>query len=364
MPDEDLEIKDDASELADDSKRKRAELRPFPRKPLSEALKVVDAIKNQNAGKPWSPAQLADALNRKQRSSDFQYIVAGARDFGLVDGNFRSDTITLTPLGAAVAYAKSDREEKDGQFKAFTNVELFRQVYEYYKGSKLPEHKYVSNILVNQFKLPFEHVDEFIKIFEGNCRFLGIDVSGTLLFNAPLSEPSPEQLVESVKPIVRSGRFNAFVIMPFVEKAAHRHDGFFKEVLNSLIKPAAGDAGFDVESANIFGTDLIQSTIINKLLDADLVIADLSDHNPNVMFELGLRVADNKGPIVLLKASDTGRLFDVDNMMRVYEYSPSLWPSTLEVDRPNLEKHIRAAWENRTGNTSYMDILRRKSHEG
>jgi hypothetical protein len=33
------------------------------------------------------------------------------------------------------------------------------------------------------------------------------------------------------------------------------------------------------------GSDVIQSTIINQLLKADLVIADLTDHNPNVLFE-------------------------------------------------------------------------------
>lgn len=238
----------------DDSKRKRLELRPFPKKPLSEALKVVDAIKNKNAGKPWSPAQLADALGRKQRSSDFQYIVSGAREFGLVDGNVRADSISLTPLGTTVAYAKSDSEEKEAQFKAFANVELFRQVYDYYKGNKLPETKYISNTLVNTFKLPVEHVDEFVKLFEGNCRFLGIDVSQALQFNAPLPQPDAEQISFSPKPVVKSGRATAFVIMPFVEKASHRHDGFFKEVLNSLIKPAAAEAGFEVESANLFGS--------------------------------------------------------------------------------------------------------------
>ncbi|RDJ20493.1 hypothetical protein DWF00_04840 [Bosea caraganae] len=148
--------------------------------------------------------------------------------------------------------------------------------------------------------------------------------------------------------------------MPFVEKNPARSSGFFKEVFHSLISPAGQAAGFDIEWANQFGSDLIQSTIINKIFDADLIIADLTDHNPNVMFELGLRVGDNKRPTALIKSKDTGRLFDVDNMMRVYEYDPALWKSTLEIDIPNLEQHIRATWDNRTINVSYVDILRKK----
>jgi len=92
------------------------------------------------------------------------------------------------------------------------------------------------------------------------------------------------------------------------------------------------------------------------------VVADLTDHNPNVMFELGLRLADKKKPVAIIKSNDTGRLFDVDNMMRVYEYDPNLWPSTIDRDLENLKAHIKATWENRSTNPSYIDILRRAAN--
>ena len=88
------------------------------------------------------------------------------------------------------------------------------------------------------------------------------------------------------------------------------------------------------------------------------MIADLTDHNPNVLFELGLRIAAEK-PVALIKATGTGRVFDVDNMMRVVEYQPHLWRSTVEADVPELTKHFKAAWDNRGKDQSYMKILRR-----
>lgn len=51
------------------------------------------------------------------------------------------------------------------------------------------------------------------------------------------------------------------------------------------------DAGFTVETANRQGSGVIQSTIVNEFLEADLVIADLTEHNPNVLFELRRRMA-------------------------------------------------------------------------
>jgi len=115
----------------------------------------------------------------------------------------------------------------------------------------------------------------------------------------------------------------AFVIMPFVERDNNHSVGFFAEVLRSIITPAAKASQFTVKTANRQGSDLIQSTIVNDLIEADLVIADLTEHNPNVMFELGVRMAEDK-PVVLIKAKGTGPLFDIDNMLRVFEYSPNL----------------------------------------
>jgi hypothetical protein len=146
--------------------------------------------------------------------------------------------------------------------------------------------------------------------------------------------------------------------MPFVERNDARPKGFFSEVLRNLLTHAARDAGFEVRTANRQRRYIINLTIINDLLEADLVIADLTDHNPNVLFELGVRMAIDK-PVALVKASGTGRVFDVDNMLRVLEYSSNLWQSTLDKDLPELTQHIKSAWADRESDQTYMKILRR-----
>lgn len=104
--------------------------------------------------------------------------------------------------------------------------------------------------------------------------------------------------------------------MPFVEHDDRYAPGFFEEVLESLFTPAATAAGFKVQTAKRQGSDVIQSTIVNDLLAADLVLCDLTEHNPNVLFELGMRMAEDL-PVVLVRAKGTGAIFDVDNMLRV-----------------------------------------------
>ena len=127
-------------------------------------------------------------------------------------------------------------------------------------------------------------------------------------------------------------------------------------MLTQLIAPAAIQAGFKAETARKTGSDVIQRTIIGDLSRADLMIVDLTEHNPNVLFELGWRMALEK-PVALIRATGTKPIFDVDNMLRVYGYNPRLWKSTLEKDIPALVNHIKATWDNRDSDKSYAKIL-------
>jgi nucleoside 2-deoxyribosyltransferase len=145
--------------------------------------------------------------------------------------------------------------------------------------------------------------------------------------------------------------------MPFIEKSGAYSTGFFTEVLNSLVIPAGREAGFEVKTANRQGTEMIHSTIVNEILDADMCVCDLTEHNPNVLFELGIRLGHDK-PVALIQAEGTARVFDVDNVLRVLAYKKELWRTTIQKDLPELTAHIRATWENRETSESYYKLLR------
>ena len=65
-------------------------------------------------------------------------------------------------------------------------------------------------------------------------------------------------------------------------------------------------------------------------------------------------------PVALVRARGTGQIFDVDNMLRVAEYDPNLWTSSVKADVPVLTEHIRATWEGRETAQTFMQILRRE----
>ncbi len=334
---------------------------PFPRTTLEQALKIPYAIKEHNGGNPWEPEEIRKAIGIGSGNPYF-YLTAASRDYGFTIGTRDTDKISLADLGRELVYAPNQEVEHDLKLRAFLNIDIFKRVLEYYKGSNLPDMKYLGNTLQKEFDLAPETHEEFSKIFRENCKYLGI-TSGVPANVEDAAERESGTAAPGTITLAEAGgtsRLTAFVIMPFVEREQEQHpSGFFLEVLRSLITPAAKDS-FTVRTANRQGSDLIQSTILNDLIEADLVIADLTEHNPNVMFELGVRMAEDK-PVVLIKAQGTGPLFDVDNMLRVFEYNPNLWQTTIEKDLPNLRDFIKGAWENRASDKSYMKILRGKA---
>lgn len=338
--------------------------RPYPRRTLEEAIKVPTTIRENNNGNPWPPSEVAKALGTG-KSNNFFYLTQASRDFGLTEGTRSAAVISLTELGRKAVFPKSPEEAQAAKLKAFESIELFRRVVDYYGGSNLPSDEFVRNTLQTQFGLDPRVHDEFIELFKANCRYVGIgaDWQRSKSGVASKSKSVPvladsTGLIHVDKTIHDGGkRPVCFVIMPFTEHTDTYAIGFFTEVFASLFKPAIEEAGFEARTAKRQGSDVIQATIVNELLDSSLVLCDLTEHNPNVLFELGVRMALEK-PVVLVKAAGTNPIFDVDHMLRVESYNPNIWPSTVKADIPKLTAHIKEAYANRDTQRSYMAILR------
>jgi hypothetical protein len=342
--------------------------RPFPRRTLENALRVPRALKEYNGGNPWPSDEVADALDLGRRSANFFYITAASRDYGLTAGTRETREISLTDLGRRAVYPQSDREEQEALIDAFLHVDTFRKLLEHFGGDNLPEQRFLANTLQTQIGIDAEFHDEFIDLFQKNTRYVGIGSEfrpGGTSVRTPLAPgvavPSGDGSVEVAAPEGEEDAPVCFVIMPFVERDDAYQTGFFAEVLKQIFTPAATQAGFRVQTARRQGSDVIQSTIVNDLLQADLVLADLTEHNPNVLFELGMRMNEDK-PVALVRARGTGPIFDVDNMLRVEDYSPNLWPTTVERDVPKIRDHIKGTWDNRESGETFMRILRRREN--
>ena len=114
-----------------------------------------------------------------------------------------------------------------------------------------------------------------------------------------------------------------FIIMPF--------GGWFDKYYFEIYVPAIEDAGFEAKRADdLYRPGNIVNDIWKYTKESTVILADLTNKNPNVFYELGLAHAITK-PAVLITASMEDVPFDLRSL-RVIEYdknSPT-WGAILQ----------------------------------
>ncbi|GFZ80882.1 hypothetical protein GCM10011497_06800 [Elstera cyanobacteriorum] len=129
-----------------------------------------------------------------------------------------------------------------------------------------------------------------------------------------------------------------FVIMPISDNKDYSA-GHFGRVYEHLIAPAVSQSGYlPVRADDYQRTDCIPITIIRDIVNAELVICDLSSKNPNVMYELGIRHAFSR-PTVLIKDDKTSEIFDVQSL-RYLQYESSLRIDSVQKSIPEIVSFI------------------------
>lgn len=148
---------------------------------------------------------------------------------------------------------------------------------------------------------------------------------------------------ESIEKATQEKAKTCFVIMPISDHPDYEK-GHFNRVYEYIIKPACEKAGYKPVRADDHNkSNFIVADIVQKVVNADMAICDLSSRNPNVFYELGLRQAFNK-KTVLVKDYKTPRAFDVSGL-RDMEYNESLRIDEVNKAVENLYNAIKETAE-------------------
>ena len=93
-----------------------------------------------------------------------------------------------------------------------------------------------------------------------------------------------------------------FVVMP-VSQTASRTTAEWDEIFQYVIKPSVESCGYQCERAMPSSGNLIGS-IVDKLRRSYIVLADVTDRNANVFYELGVRHALSRRTIIISQDAD------------------------------------------------------------
>ena len=123
-----------------------------------------------------------------------------------------------------------------------------------------------------------------------------------------------------------------FVIAPIDDEGTSTRDRSDK-VLKHIIAPAARRCGYrTVRADQLPEPGIITSQVIEHLASDPLVIADLTDRNPNVFYELALRHASGR-PVVQLIQVGQSLPFDISQMR------------TIDIDHQDLDRLAKSRKE-------------------
>ncbi|MDR1761951.1 MAG: hypothetical protein LBR55_05825 [Bacteroidales bacterium] len=147
------------------------------------------------------------------------------------------------------------------------------------------------------------------------------------------------------------------IVMPIsaIDTCSAEH---WSEVLN-IIKDAVGQAGAGFEPNLVSDSDesgIIQKRIIHNLYSNEIVVCDVSAKNPNVMFELGIRLAFDK-PTIIIKDDKTDYSFDT-SVIEHLTYPRDLRFSKIVVFKDALKKKVQDTYEKATKDTNYTTFLK------
>jgi hypothetical protein len=145
------------------------------------------------------------------------------------------------------------------------------------------------------------------------------------------------------------------IIMPIASNDDYPND-HWKDVLQILVE-SIDQTPFEPRLvSDDVAIGLIHDRIVTNIYNDEIVVCDVSSKNPNVMFELGLRLAFDK-PTIIIKDEKTGYSFDTGVIEHI-SYPSSLRFSQIVDFKKELARRIIATYEKSQKEPNYSPFLK------
>lgn len=130
-----------------EAKRQYLSQSDVPSYGVEQALRVARAIADSYGKNPTKPLRVAEAMNTQPGSSGFRMLCGASIAYGLTEGGYNSDLISLTPLGRRIVAPTREGDDAAALREAVLRPRVIRDFLTRYNESKLPAEAIGSNVL-------------------------------------------------------------------------------------------------------------------------------------------------------------------------------------------------------------------------
>jgi predicted nucleotide-binding protein len=164
---------------------------------LEKALRIPVAIGDNYGYKPTSPLQVAKALDVLPTSSGFKMLTGAAIAYGLTNGGYNAESISITQLGLRIVRPTAEGDDLAAKREALLRPRIIREFLQKYDGAPVPKDSIGQNVLL-ELGVPQERAEDVLKLILESAEAVGFlqtikERKYVELGNTKLLEPAPEQ---------------------------------------------------------------------------------------------------------------------------------------------------------------------------
>lgn len=339
--------------------------RSFPAASFEDAMELANTLQKMGAERARR-LTVFDELGRSADSGSSRQLVVNSGRYGLTTGGMQAEFLELTEDGRiATSPEAPPRQQLRARFKlAIESIAPFKLLYDEFAGKRFPTHSVLKDFL-RENRYNEGELQECVDTFTVNARFLGLlrtvagaerllsieHVLDNLVDPAPVGDTKlklPAKRGIITPPLTGAHDWSkvCFYVTPIgADDSEERlHSDLF---LGSLVEPALVEFDLTVVRADQIGKPgMITAQVIEHIVNARLVIADLSFHNPNVFYEVALRHACRKSIVQLIRAGD--RIpFDLDQVRTIRVDTTNIYSLVPQIEsyRSEIANQARRAIE-------------------
>jgi len=239
----------------------------------------------------------------------------------VIDKKFKAARLGLPLFDRLIVFTSCDKNEINHVKKIILDNVDVKEKNMYWEANFESENSWNKNGYINQINIAFSLYEKYLSKNPN----LNINKKQLILNKCKIHQKITEEILKRrtkmiVEPVFGNIDYNIlsnsiFLIMPFGEEWSNDTFDVIQDIANATNCKL-------IRADNLFEPSVIIDDIWREINSAEIIIADITNHNANVFYEIGIAHTLGKRVILIRKDDGQDAPFDI-KLWRYYDYNLS-----------------------------------------